>query len=238
MMGYSPGDRVVLRRAHAGIPAGSLGTVVSGTAATSVVNFDVDPSCSVLVPNTSLVPASARASAARQYAWSATESGTKTVGAEVLWYTPHVVTPGVGTAANFVAVTVTPNLLSLLLQNAEVALRGSSTSGCWIGSLEFPVSGGPANLSVDIRGFVKQPEGARTSIFVVIGAVSKSIAFDDARSDDFTKTFEATIGGEPVQTITIILLAERPAGSDDLLLVADSIDIIAVAPSAIAASQS
>jgi hypothetical protein len=229
-MSYSPGDRVVLRRAHAGIPAGSLGTVVSGTAVTSIVKFDVDPSRSVLAANTSLVPASARAAAARQYPWSESDSGSgkKTGGAksEVLWFTPHVVTPGVGTAANFVPVTATPNLLSLLLQGAEVALRGSATSGCWIGSLEFPVTGGPANLSVDIRGFAAQPAGARTSIFVVIGAVLKSIAFDDTRSDNFTETFAATIGSEPVQTITIIMLAERPADTNDLLVVVDSLDII------------
>jgi hypothetical protein len=216
-----------LRRAHAGIPAGSLGTVISGTAVTSVVDFDVKPNRSVLVANTSLVPpVSARAAAARQFPWSGAGSGGGTKTPELLWFTPHVVTPGVGTAANFVAVTGTPNILSLLLQGAEVALRGSSTSGCWIGSLEFPVTGGPANLSVDLRGFVKQPAGARTSIFVVIGAVSKSIAFDDAKSDNFTETFAATIGNEPVQTITIIMLAERPAGTDDLLLVVDSLDII------------
>lgn len=230
-MSFSPGDRVVLLQAHAGIPAGSLGTVVSGTAVTSIVDFDVDPARSVLVPNTWLAPAGARAGAARQSAFSA-ERGKSLMkcvagggATELLWFPPSVVTPGVGTAANFVAVTATPNLLSLLLQDAEVALRGTTTSGCWIGSLEFPVVGGPANLSVDVRGLADQPAGGKTSIFIVTGAVLKSIAFDNARAGDFTETFTATIGAEPVQTITIILLAERPAGTDDLLLVVDSIDI-------------
>jgi hypothetical protein len=230
-MGFSPGDRVVLRQDHAGIPAGSVGTVVSSTAVTSIVDFDVDPSRSVLVPNTWLAPAGARAAAARQSAWATMRSeATESPEGErkLLWYPPAVLAPGAGTSANFVAVTATPNVLSILLQNAAVVLRGASTSGCWIGSLEFPVAGGPARLSVDVRGVADQPDGARTSIFIVIGAVLKSIAFDNARTDNFTETFETTIGEEPAQTITIILLAERPASTDDLLLGIDSLDIITV----------
>ena len=54
----------------------------------------------------------------------------------------------------------------------------------------------------------------------------KSIAFDGARSGDFTETYAATIGAEPVQTLTIILLAERPPGSATYLIVGvDSIDV-------------
>ena len=46
---------------------------------------------------------------------------------------------------------------------------------------------------------------------------------------DFTETFAATIGAEPVQTITIVLLAERPQGSkDDLILGVDALDIAKV----------
>lgn len=144
----------------------------------------------------------------------------------VLWQTPSVVAPGVGTAASFKAVTETPDTLSLLLQGAEVGLRGNTTSGCWIGSIEFPVTGGPANLSVSVRGFAQQPEGAHTSIFIVIGAVLKSIAFEGARSADFTEIYEASIGAESTQTITIILLAERPSVTDEVLLSVDAIDIV------------
>jgi hypothetical protein len=181
------------------------------------------------VPNTLLAPAGLAAAKAQQGSWSA-ERGKHKGGAAnaVLWFPPSVVTPSVGTAADFVAVTATPNVLSLLMQHVSLSVRGSATSGCWIGSLDFPVSGGPAKLKVDVRGVAEQPKGAKTSIFIVIGAVLKSIAFDDERSGDFTETFEATIGDEPVQTITIILLAERLAKSDDVLLGVDSLDIIAV----------
>ncbi len=154
-----------------------------------------------------------------------TTKETASISPTLQWNTPTVLVPVVGTDANFVAVTATPNVLSLLLQKAELALRGTTTSGSWIGSIEFPVSGGPANLSVDVRGFANQPDGARTSIFIVIGAVLKSNAFDGARDGNFTETYAATIGDEPVQTITIILLAERPSGTDDLLLGIDSLDI-------------
>lgn len=228
-MSFPSGSRVVLRRAHAGIPAGSLGTVVSSAPASSVVDFDIDPSRSIMVPNVWLASAGERAAKAKQAAWFTTRGGGAAKAPEaqeVLWYTPTVSPPGVGTDANFVPVTATPNLLSLLLQNAEVALRGVATSGCWIGSLEFPVTGGPANLTVDVRGVAEQPDGAKTSIFIVLGAVLKSIAFDGARSGDFTETYAATIGAEPVQTLTIILLAERPPGSaTDLIVGVDSIDV-------------
>lgn len=149
---------------------------------------------------------------------------------QLVWSAPKVLNPGVGTAANFVAQTATPNALSLLLQNAQVALRNTATSGCWIGSLEFPVTGGPANLSVDVRGFAVQGDGAQTTIFVVIGAVFHSIAFDGARNDgNFNETYKANISGEPNQTISIVLLAERPGGvQNDLLLGVDSIDIVKV----------
>jgi len=146
--------------------------------------------------------------------------------ANVVWQQPTVVAPGVGTAESFKAVTVTPDNLSLLLQGAEVALRGTTTSACWIGSFEFPVTGGPSNLSVSVRGFTQQPEGAHTSIFIVIGAVLKSIAFEGARSSDFTETYEATIGSESTQTITIIVMAERPAGAEEVLVSVDTIDIV------------
>jgi hypothetical protein len=211
-MSFPTGHRVVLRRSHTGIPAGSIGTAANGSAATTSVEFDASPKDSVVVPNTWLALATTRVPATKQ---------------QVLWHPPHVVTPGVGTAANFVAVTATPNVLSLLTQNAEVALRGAATSGCWIGSLEFPVAGGPATLSVDVRGFANQAEGAQTSIFIIVGAVLKSIAFDGARSGNFLETFTATISDAPVQTITIVLLAERPAaGQDDLLLLVDALDIV------------
>lgn len=230
-MRFSHGDRVVLLQAHAGFSAGSLGTVGTGGPATAIVDFDAAPTQSVLVPNHWLRLASARVAAAKQSGF-ASERGMPAAiaemgggGNDLLWFSPSVIPPGVGTATNFVAVTATPNLLSLLLQNVEVALCGSTTSGCWIGSLEFPVAGGPATLSVDARGFVEQSAGAKTSIFIVIGAVLKSIAFDDAHTGNFTETFTATIGAEPVQTITLILLAERPAGSDDLRIGLDSLDI-------------
>jgi hypothetical protein len=81
-------------------------------------------------------------------------------------------------------------------------------------------------LSVAVRGFVHQSDGDHTSIFIVIGAVWQPIAFEGARDGNFTETYAATIGGEPAQTITIILLAERPGGGgDDLLLVVDALDI-------------
>jgi len=229
-MRFSQGDRVVLLHAHAGFPAGSVGTVADGGPATAIVDFDADPTQSVLVPNHWLRLATARVAAAKQGRF-VSERGKSAAIAEtggssdLLWFSPSVITPGVGTAANFVAVTATPNLLSLLLQHVEVSLCGSTTSGCWIGSLEFPVAGGPASLSVDARGFAEQGAGAKTSIFIVIGAVLKSIAFDDAHTGNFMETFAATIGSEPVQTITIIILAERPAGSDELLIGLDSLDI-------------
>ena len=119
-----------------------------------------------------------------------------------------------------------PNVLSLLLQGAAVSLRGAATSGCWIGSLQFPFAGGPADLSVDVRGFTRQGAGAKTSIIIVIGAVLKQIDFDDARDGSVSETYAGTVGDEPVQTITIVLLAERPSGPDDLLLTLDSIDIV------------
>lgn len=230
-MSFSPGVRVVLLQAHAGIPAGSLGTVVDGTEVTTLVDFDVDPSRSVIVPNTLLAPAAAGIAAAKQVVMTSAgaKGGTKHGGGgDLFWHTPKVVKPGVGTAANFVAVTATPNVLSLLLEGAEVALRRAAPSGCWIGSLQFPFVGSASNLSVDVRGSATQGKGAKTTIIVVIGAVLQSIAFDDEHSGDFTKTYSATIGDEPVQTITVILLAERPAGSDDLLLTVDSIDVARV----------
>ncbi|HJQ40012.1 MAG TPA: hypothetical protein VKB93_22945 [Thermoanaerobaculia bacterium] len=145
------------------------------------------------------------------------------------WLSTRVVTPGVATAATFAQASVT-NTLSLLLQSAEVALRGRNTSGCWIGSIEFPVTGGPAKLSVTARGFHEQPDGAQTSIYVVIGAVLKSFAFDNAQTGDFTETYEATISGEPKQTITIIILAEKPAAAGEVLIGLDSLDIVTVNP--------
>lgn len=79
----------------------------------------------------------------------------------------------------------------------------------------------------DCPRFTEQAEGAQTTILIVIGAVFKSIAFEGARSGDFTETYDASIGGESKQTITIILLAERPGGAeDDLLLQVDSLDIV------------
>jgi hypothetical protein len=88
------------------------------------------------------------------------------------------------------------------------------------------VTGGPANLSVAVRGFVHQADGEHTSIFIVIGAVLQSITFEGARDGNFTEMYAASIGDEPNQTITIILLAERRGGGgDDLLLVVDALDI-------------
>ena len=143
------------------------------------------------------------------------------------WSRPTVIKPGVGKKKSFAASTKIPDQLVLLLNDGEVALRGGDTSGCWIGSVEFPVKGGPANLSVTVRGFTAQAAGAQTTILIVIGAVFKSIAFEGARSDDFTETYQASISGESKQTITIVLLAERPAGAEnDLLLQVDSLDIV------------
>lgn len=49
------------------------------------------------------------------------------------------------------------------------------------------------------------------------------------RSGDFTETYEASISGASKQTITIILLAERPGrAEEDLLLQVDSLDIVRV----------
>jgi len=143
------------------------------------------------------------------------------------WSRPTVIKPGVGKKKSFAASTKIPDQLVLLLNDAEVALRRGDTSGCWIGSVEFPVKGGPANLSVTVRGFTEQADGAQTTILIVIGAVFKSIAFEGARSGDFTETYDASISGESKQTITIIMLAERPGGAaDDLLLQVDSLDIV------------
>ena len=145
------------------------------------------------------------------------------------WSRPTVIKPGVGKKKSFSASTTIPDQLVLLLTGAEVALRRGDTSGCWIGSVEFPVKGGPANLSVSVRGFTEQGEGAQTTILIVIGAVFKSIAFEGARSGNFTETYAASISGESKQTITIILLAERPGGAaDDLLLQVDGLDIVKV----------
>jgi hypothetical protein len=145
------------------------------------------------------------------------------------WSRPAVIKPGVGKKKSFSASTTIQNQLALLLNDAEVALRRGDTSGCWIGSVEFPVKGGPANLSVTVRGFTEQAEGAQTTILIVIGAVFKSIAFENARSGNFTETYDASISGESKQTITIILLAEHPRGAkDDLLLQVDSLDIVKV----------
>lgn len=144
---------------------------------------------------------------------------------DVNWLSTRIVTPGVGTASSFAHAAV-PNTLSLLLQSAEVALRGRSTSGCWIGSIEFPITGGPAKLKVTARGFHEQPDGAQTSIYVVIGAVLKSFAFDNAQKGDFTEIYDATISGESKQTITIVILAEKPAGAGEVLIGLDSLDIV------------
>jgi hypothetical protein len=147
----------------------------------------------------------------------------------VRWSPPKALKPGVGTRKAFNATTATPNALALLLTAVEVALRGKATSGSWIGSVEFPVTGGPATLSVAARGFAEQPAGAKTSIFIVIGAVLKSIAFDDAHAGNFTETYEATIGDEPHQTITIVVLAERASGGgDDVLVGLETLDITTV----------
>ena len=143
------------------------------------------------------------------------------------WSRPTVIKPGVGKKKSFAASTKIPDQLALLLSGAEVALRGGDTSGCWIGSVEFPVTGGPANLSVTVRGFTEQAEGAQTTILIVIGAVFKSIAFEGARSGDFTEAYQASISDASKQTITIILLAERPSGAqDDLVLQVDTLDIV------------
>jgi hypothetical protein len=143
------------------------------------------------------------------------------------WSRPTAIKPGVGKKKSFAASTTIPDQLALLLTGAEVALRHGDTSGCWIGSVEFAVKGGPANLSVTVRGATEQTDGAQTTILVVIGAVLKSIAFEGARSGDFTETYQASISDSSKQTITIILLAERPEGApDDLLLQVDSLDIV------------
>ncbi len=232
-MSFSPGDRVILTHVYSGLPAGSLGTVVHGTAVTTIVDFDALPSQSVLVPNTWLHSAAVHKVGNPEliYATSRGEKGRSEgvfagSDGDLRWFEPTVVAPGVGTASSFVAVTAVPNLLTLLLQGAEVALRGETTSGCWIGSAEFPVVGGPAKLRVDARGFAAQTRGAKTTILIVIGAVFKAISFDDERDGDFQDSFDATIGGEPRQTITIILLAERTSASRDLLLIIDSLDIV------------
>lgn len=146
---------------------------------------------------------------------------------DVNWLSARVVTPGVGTAANF-AHAVVPNTLSLLLQGAEVGLRRRNTTGCWIGSIEFRITGGPAKLSVTARGFAEQPDGAQTSVYIVIGAVLKEFSFEGARSGDFTETYEATISGEPRQTITVIIVAAKPAAAGEVLVGLDSLDIVTV----------
>lgn len=141
------------------------------------------------------------------------------------WYPPTVITPGVGTAKTFVPDTNVEEPFTLLLEDAQVALRGKTTSGCWIGSAEFRVTGGPASLKVDARYSATQGNGAKTTIFIVIGAVFKPISFDDEKDGDFTETYNASIGNEPTQTITIILLAERSATDVDLVVSVNSLDI-------------
>ncbi len=146
---------------------------------------------------------------------------------DVNWLSARVVTPGVGTASSFAHAAV-PNALSLLLQGAEVGLRRRNTTGSWIGSIEFRITGGPAKLSVTARGFAQQPAGAQTSIYIVIGAVLKEISFEGARSDDFTETYEASISGEPRQTITIVITAQKPPSAGEVLVGLDSLDIVTV----------
>lgn len=56
-MSFQHGARVRLLQTHAGIPAGSMGTVDSGTEVTTSVLFDVDKTRLIVCPNSILAPA-------------------------------------------------------------------------------------------------------------------------------------------------------------------------------------
>jgi hypothetical protein len=233
-MAFRQGDRVVLLEDHDGIEAGSLGTVKRGDPATSIVNFDIDQKRDVFVRNGLLRKRESDTSEAprAQTVEAQGQPECPDPPGTLRWSLPRVIAPGVGIETSFAPVTAVPNVLSLLFQGAEVVLDydlrlGELTSGSWIGTVEFPVTGGPAALRIDVRGHLTQPDGARSSITIVVGGHAHIASFTGSwGKQELFQTFTGEIGAEPLQTITAILLAERPRETSEVLLVLDSVDIV------------
>jgi|GEM_PF-2491001 len=228
-MSFSAGSRVRLLTAHAGIPAGSLGTVQSGTPVTSMVLFDINPSHFVICPNSILAPAAAAASPQHVFALAPAEAQNAPAAdaSKLFWHTPRIRQPHVGTAATFVATTATPNTLSLLLEGAQVAVHGHTLSGTWIGSVEFPITGKAGKLTGQIRGTVNQEGDTISNVILCVGGLTTTIAFDGKVSDDFTKELTIDmVNGSAVQAITLLLMCQREPGAADCFLAVDSVDLV------------
>ena len=224
-MAFPQGSRVRLTSSHAGIPAGSLGTVQNGTDVTTLVLFDVDPTRFVLCPNSILQPTGA----AKQHALSfsaATTVAAPVDSASLFWHTPRFRPPHVGTSSNFIATTATANTLSLLFEGAQVSLRGHTRSGMWLGSAEFSLTGTVGKLSGQIRGSVEQTKGTISDVILCVGGSTTRIVFGVAASQDFTEEFSVDMPEEAsIQTITAVLICERQPSAGDCLLAIDSVDL-------------
>jgi hypothetical protein len=229
-MSFNPGSRVKLVQAHAGIPSGSLGTVDSGTDITTAVLFDIDQTRLVVCPNSILATAHTVMAAGIQqnaFAFAVENAAPPADPTKLFWHTPRIRQPHVGTAANFIATTATANTLSLLLEGAQVSLRGGTRSGSWIGSAEFPLTGRTGKLTGQIRGAVQQTKGTISDVILCVGGLTTRIVFDGETSKEFTEELSIDMpDGAVVQTITLVLICERQPKAGDCLLAIDSVDLV------------
>jgi uncharacterized protein YjbJ (UPF0337 family) len=230
MMSFNPGSRVRLLQPHAGIPAGSVGTVNSGTTVTSAVLFDIDHTRLVVCPNSILATAhSVMAAGLKQnaFAFAVANAAPADDPTKLFWHTPRIRQPHIGTSANVVATTATPNTLSLLLEGAQVALRGKSRSGTWIGSAEFPLTGKTGKLTGQIRGAVEQTKDTTSDVILCVGGLTTRIIFEGETSKEFTEDLSVDmLDGALIQTITLVIICERQPSAGDSLLAVDSIDLV------------
>ena len=218
MNNVNEGDRVVSVRPLTGIPVGTRGTVTAVLAFTVEVLFD-GHSGEVIVTPMSIRKLSARFASETKVFRSLSD-----LGSDLMWLDPVKRPPATASHDDIVAVTATPNVVSILFNDAMVAVRADAFSGTWIGSAEFPISGGGRRLRAQVRGFVEHDERSRATAILDIGGSLHVLRFDNETGMD---EIELTIGAVDIVTITLVLIAERQPGStNDALIAVDSIDIV------------
>lgn len=219
MNGLKEGDRVVSVRPLTGIPVNTFGTVTAVLAFNVAVRFDGHADDAVVAPS------AVRRLSDRVDSASRGRAKLADVERGFFWLDPAKRAPSVATPDDIVAVTVTRNVLSVLFNNAEVALRGEIWSGTWIGSAEFPVIGKASALRAHMRGFVEVDERSRATVVLDIGGSIHVRSYE--RAQDIFEEVGVPVGSADIITITMVLIVERqPGSSPDAFLAIDSLDIV------------
>jgi hypothetical protein len=145
----------------------------------------------------------------------------------------EVPTPG-SLAADKTSATISGNVLSLIFDTARLSLQSSSDPlvSTWVGTITVPTNAGagkPRMYLQHVRGSVNKTTNTRVTIFFELGGQHFVTRFPYGMraNKDFTLTFRSPISvkSRSRYVATMMILAERRAAKDALLVDLASIDV-------------